>query len=116
MGAGIRVLGARVEGAMVVLGDMPWITEADLRALLDAFAPAEGRGICAPVVGGRRGNPVLWSARYFGALQRLEGDTGGRGLLAEHAGDVYMVAVAGDGVLRDVDTPDALAASDAEEV
>lgn len=113
--AGIRSIGRTVDGAMIVLGDMPWIAAADLRALAAAFAPGEGRGICVPVVDGRRGNPVLWGARYFAELQTLEGDVGGRRLLAEHAGDVCAVSVSGDGVLRDVDTPEALNASHAEE-
>ncbi|NIP81486.1 MAG: NTP transferase domain-containing protein, partial [Gemmatimonadetes bacterium] len=86
-----------------------------LRTLVAAFDPGEGRGICVPVVEGTRGNPVLWGARYFEELQRLEGDVGGRPLLVEHAGDVHEVGVAGDGVLRDIDTPEALEASHAEE-
>lgn len=114
VGAGIVAVGGSVDGAMIVLGDMPWITVPHLRALVKAFAPAEGRGICVPVVGGKRGNPVLWGARYFAELQTLGGDVGARHLLAEHTGDVCAVRVSGDGVLRDVDTPDALEASHAE--
>ena len=108
--AGVRAV-ATVEGAMIVLGDMPWLAVPDLRALVGAFAPGEGRGICAPVAGGRRGNPVLWGARYFPELRALEGDVGGRRLLAEHAEDVHEVPVAGDGVVADVDTPEALDAA-----
>jgi len=98
-----------------VLGDMPWISASDLRALVEAFAPEEGRGICAPVVDRKRGNPVLWSARYFAELQTLHGDVGARHLLAEHSEDVCEVSVSGDGVLRDIDTPEALDASPADE-
>ena len=39
---------------------------ASMPALLDrlmaAFSPVEGRSICVPTVGGKRGNPVLWDA------------------------------------------------------
>jgi len=108
---GIAAVAGRAEGAMVVLGDMPWIGARDLEALLDAFAPEEGRGICAPVVDRKRGNPVLWAARYFPELQALEGDVGARHLLAEHEDDLVEVSVAGRGVLRDVDTPEALDAA-----
>ena len=59
----------------------------------------------------KRGNPVLWAARYFDRLQTLEGDVGARHLLAEHDEDVCEVNVSGDGVLRDIDTPEALEAS-----
>ena len=112
---GIRAVAGSVDGAMIVLGDMPWISVPDLRALVEAFAPDEGRGICAPVVERKRGNPVLWSARYFHELQTLEGDVGARHLLAVHDDDVCEVNVAGQGVLEDVDTPEALAATRAEE-
>lgn len=112
---GIRAVAGRADGAMVVLGDMPWISASDLRALVEAFAPEEGRGICAPVVERKRGNPVLWGARYFPELQTLEGDVGARRLLAEHHEDVCEVNVSGEGVLTDVDTPQALDASRSEE-
>ncbi len=111
---GIRAVAGEVDGAMIVLGDMPWISAAHLGALTKAFAPDQGRGICAPVVARKRGNPVLWGARWFDELQRLEGDVGARHLLAEHAGDVCEVGVSGEGVLRDIDTPEALEASLAE--
>lgn len=115
VGAGIGAIDGEVEGALVVLGDMPWITAPDLRALVEAFAPADGCGICVPVVNGSRGNPVLWGARFFAGLRDLEGDVGGRRLLEQHAGDVCVVSVAGDGVLRDIDTPDALESAHARE-
>lgn len=63
----------------------------------------------------KRGNPVLWGARYFPELQTLEGDVGARRLLAEHHEDVCEVNVSGEGVLTDVDTPQALDASRSEE-
>jgi molybdenum cofactor cytidylyltransferase len=112
---GIRAVAGSVDGAMIVLGDMPWISVPDLRALVEAFAPDRRRGICAPVVERKRGNPVLWSARYFRELQTLEGDVGARHLLAVHDDDVCEVCVAGHGVLEDVDTPEALAATRAGE-
>lgn len=115
VGTGIRAVAGAVDGAMIVLGDMPWISVPDLQALVEAFAPDEGRGICAPVVERKRGNPVLWSARYFHELQTLEGDVGARHLLAVHDEDVCEVNVSGHGVLEDVDTPEALAASRTEE-
>ncbi len=106
--AGIEAVSGRADGAMIVLGDMPWIGEGDLRALLAAFAPDEGRGICAPVVDRKRGNPIVWAARYFPDLRALEGDVGGRHLLSLYDDDVCEVAVGSEGVLRDVDTPEAL--------
>lgn len=108
---GVEAVAGEVDGALIILGDMPWLSHVAVAALLDAFAPGEGRGICVPVVERKRGNPVLWASRYFGDLCSLEGDVGGRGVLAEYVDDVHEVPVAHHGVLMDVDTPEALTAS-----
>jgi molybdenum cofactor cytidylyltransferase len=109
--AGVAAVAGEADAVLVALGDMPWLSENDVRALLDAFDPDTGRGICVPVRDRKRGNPVLWASRYFTALQTLEGDVGGRHLLHAFADDVCEVAVAGEGVLMDVDTPEGLEAA-----
>ena len=43
-------------------------------------------------------------------MQALDGDTGARGLIGEHADQVCEVEMPDDGVLLDIDTPEALAA------
>jgi molybdenum cofactor cytidylyltransferase len=106
---GLNHLPPDVDGAIFILGDMPRVTAAHIDRLIAAFNPAEGRGICVPTHRAKRGNPVLWSARYFAAIQALEGDTGARGLLGEHADQVCEVEMPGDGILLDIDTPEALA-------
>jgi molybdenum cofactor cytidylyltransferase len=105
--AGVRAVGA-VDGVAIVLGDMPWVAAADLRALHDAFARHPTRAICVPVAAGRRGNPVIWPSRCFDDLLRLTGDTGARGLLERFSDAVCEVVVEGSGVLRDVDVPEDL--------
>lgn len=105
---GLAALPADVDGALVCLADMPWQRAADLAALIAAFRASGGRAICAPVFAGRRGNPVLWPARYFAALAALHGDRGARELLTAHASEVCYVPVSDAGVTRDVDTPEDL--------
>jgi molybdenum cofactor cytidylyltransferase len=107
LAAGVTALPEEAEGVMVLLADMPKVTAAHVRALTGAFMPG---GICVPVFEGRRGNPVLLSRRFFQALQGLVGDKGARGLIAGHAELVAEIAVADDGILIDVDTPEALRA------
>ena len=107
---GLRALGPDSEGALICLGDMPWVRATDLDALIAAFARA-ARPICVPVRGRRRGNPVLWPARHFAALSALAGDVGGRSLLLRHARELLRVPVADAGVSSDVDTPADLARS-----
>ena len=108
LATGVGALAPGTEGAVICLADMPWVRAAHLDALLSAFEADGLAPICVPVFGGRRGNPVLWPARHFAALAALRGDTGARELLEAHAGEVRRVAVADDGVLRDVDTAEAL--------
>lgn len=107
--AGLAALPAAVEGVMVCLGDMPLVSGAVLDQLIAAFDPEEGRAIVAPSFQGRPGNPVLWSRDYLPQIMALTGDTGARALLRQHAEQVAEVEMADDAVLRDFDTPEALA-------
>jgi molybdenum cofactor cytidylyltransferase len=102
---GLKSLDPEIEGALVCLGDMPWVTAQDLDALIAAFARAKSRPICVPVRGRRRGNPVLWPARHFAVLRALQGDVGARGLLRRYASEVVRVPMPDAGVLADVDMP-----------
>ena len=108
---GILKLPAEAAGALVCLGDMPLIDTKLLDRLIGAFAPDRGALIAVPVNEGRRGNPVLWSRRFFPELMTLDGDIGARHLIAKHAEAVAEVPVEGQGAFLDIDTPQALAAA-----
>ena len=97
------------DGAIVLLADMPRIDAPTIDRLIAAFAPAAGAEIVVPTFGGKRGNPVLWSRRFFADLMAVEGDTGGRHLIGANADAVVEVEL-GPEVALDVDTPEALAA------
>ncbi len=107
--AGIAAVPEGVDGAVVCLGDMPLIDAKLIDKLIDAFAPDRGSLIVAPVADGRRGNPVLWSRRFFGELMALDGDIGARRLIAQHAEAVAEVEVEGKSAFLDIDTPEMLA-------
>ncbi len=89
---------------------MPWVDASVVQALLAAFDPDDPR-ICVPVFDRKRGNPVLWPARYFPEMRVIEGDQGARHLLETYADEITPVAMDDDGVVRDVDTPESLAAA-----
>lgn len=106
---GLRALEDREPSAVAVcLGDMPRVRSATLEALVDALQAEAHPGIVVPVHRRKRGNPVLWAARYLPELAALSGDVGGRELLRRFPDDVLEVEVDDPGVLADVDTPEAL--------
>ncbi len=107
---GIEALSAEIDGAFVLLGDMPRIGAEHLRRLAAAFDPSAGRAIVVPVCEGRRGNPVLWGRAFFAEFRSLEGDVGARHLIGLHAEAVAEVEMPDAASLVDVDTPEALAA------
>jgi len=107
---GIAALPPTVDGAVILLGDMPLTGAGTIRLLADAFDPENGRAICVPVHQGRRGNPVLLGRRFFPEITQLQGDTGARGLIARHQAFVVAVEIGDDSVLADIDTPEALEA------
>jgi molybdenum cofactor cytidylyltransferase len=106
--AGVAAIGAGVDAALFLLGDMPLIAARHLRPLLAAFAPAEGRSVCIPTYRTQRGNPVLWGAQHFPRLLELSGDQGARVLFRELADQIFEVAMQDDAVVLDIDTQAAL--------
>ena len=107
---GLAALPDDVDGAGVLLADMPAVDTAIVDRLIAAFDPAGGTLIVVPTFDGKRGNPVLWSRRLFPELGALAGDTGGRHLIGANADAVAEVEI-GPAVALDVDTPEALAAA-----
>ena len=113
LAAGLAALPDGVDGALICLGDMPRITAPHLDRLIAAFDPAASQAICVPTRDGRRGNPVLWGARYFAQMRGLSGDTGARHLIDENRDAVCEIVFEDDAIFVDVDTPRALAALEA---
>jgi len=105
---GIAAVPAAADGAIVCLGDMPQVDAALIDRLIAGFAPEQGALAVVPTIEGQRGNPVLWSRRFFPDLMAIEGDVGARNLINRYGEAVVEVPVTGKGALVDVDTPEAL--------
>jgi molybdenum cofactor cytidylyltransferase len=108
---GLAALPQEIDGALVLLGDMPRVTAGLIDRLIGAFDPAAGGLAVVPVREGHRGNPVLFSRVFFSELQNVTGDVGARGLLGSHGERVVEVPVDDDAAFLDVDTPEALEAA-----
>ncbi len=112
--AGIAAVPDEADGAIICLGDMPQVNAALIDKLIAAFDPARGALVVVPSIAGRRGNPVVWSRRFFHDLMGINGDIGARHLIGSYAEAVAEVPVEGDAALTDVDTPESLSAVKAE--
>lgn len=103
---GLRSIPPACDGALIGLGDMPFVTADVYDKLINAFAL--GHSICVPVHRGRRGNPVLWARPHFAEMLALSGDKGAKQLMVLHSNLVFELEVPDDGILIDIDTPDDL--------
>jgi molybdenum cofactor cytidylyltransferase len=112
--AGIAAVPAEADGAVVCLGDMPQVDAGLIDKLIAAFDPGKGALVVVPSIDGKRGNPVVWSRRFFSELMSIGGDVGARYLIGQYAEAVAEVPLSGDAALTDVDTPESLKAVKAE--
>ncbi len=112
LSVGLSAMPNEVAGALVLLGDMPWVEPQLIDALIDAFLTRKGALAAVPSRAGRRGNPVLLGRGLFEAAMRLTGDEGARKLIgALDEADLVEVEASDRSVTFDVDTPEDLAAA-----
>lgn len=108
---GAAALDPGTRGVIVMPGDMPDLTATLLDELIAALPPADPEMILRPrTMQGKPGNPVLFGAAYLSALAVLNGDEGARQIIAAHPENLRYIEGAGEGVLTDLDTPEAWAA------
>ncbi|MBK0328303.1 nucleotidyltransferase family protein [Rhodobacteraceae bacterium F11138] len=104
--AGCAALPADTPGAMILLGDLPDLTESDLKKVLQSVdfksATLVWRGATEP---GKPGHPVVFSARMFDRIAQLSGDSGGREAIAAVRDHVQLIPLPGNRARLDLDTP-----------
>lgn len=99
--------GQLFSGALIALADMPYIREQTIKQLVDEFDEDKISIPCylEPHKEKKWGNPVLFSRKWFDALNGLRGDRGARALIKSNPCARIEVVVDDPGILRDVDTP-----------
>ncbi len=107
--AGVAALAPSAQTVMIALADQPLITTAEINFLIAEFARATEKSIGVPTFNGQRGNPVLFDLRYREELLALQGEVGGKSILARHPEAVLEVALPAGNILVDADTPEAYA-------
>lgn len=95
-------------GLMILLADLPELTERDLRTLAQAYEKAPETPIRATDSSGKPGHPVILPARLFKRLEKLRGDAGAKALLEGET--VTRIALPGRHATTDLDTPEDWAA------
>ena len=112
LSVGVSLMSRDVVGALVLLGDMPWIEPRLIDAVIEAFLARKDALAAVPSHEGRRGNPVLLGRGLFDRAMRLTGDEGARRLVGALSADELVEVEASDmGVTFDIDTPGDLAAA-----
>ncbi|HLJ82129.1 MAG TPA: nucleotidyltransferase family protein [Ktedonobacterales bacterium] len=101
--AGIAAVPVEATGAIVLLADQPLLRSEHVNRLL-AEAKAAPEAIVAASYDGQRGNPVYFPRALFGELLVVEGDEGGRSVIARHPERLQLVALELEAAL-DVDRP-----------
>ena len=108
--AGVSELSADVDGILLCLGDMPWVSEQQINEVIEGFQPDSVRGAC---FGKRRGHPALFPRAWFMKLMQLSGDDLARCLFDNLASSVVEVPMTNDAVLRGVNCKEDLLQSTA---
>ncbi len=108
--AAIGVLSPSVAAVLFLPVDQPFVPPALLQELIGCWR--EGARLAAPSIDGNvRGAPAIFDRSLWPELLQLEGDVGARPLLQRHR-DALVTVSAEAAWLRDIDTPEDLAAID----
>ena len=99
--AGLQAVPAETTAVIFLLADQPHIPAALVRALIEQHAQTRSL-IVAPMIEGKRGNPVLFDRSTFSDLMSLHGDAGGRLVFSRYP--ITYVPWNDPNLLLDVDT------------
>lgn len=90
---------------LLALVDQPQLHLALIQQLLEAFVRTR-TGLVIPTYEGKRGHPIILSARYRQEVLALGPDQGLNLVTRGHPDDTLEVPVATDDILRDMDYPE----------
>lgn len=94
-----------VDALVVTLVDVPFVTTATVRAVMEAWEQARPP-IARPARGDVHGHPVVFDRRTFEALRSAPLEQGAKPVVRGYASAIEHVAVDDDGAFVDLDTPE----------
>ena len=101
---GLKSVNRLSEAVVVALGDQPFLSPSTVDRMVEAYLERRPP-IVVPVVGGVRGNPVLFAKSVFPDVMKIEGDVGAKSVVEGYGDRVLELSVQDSGVLFDIDTP-----------
>ena len=101
--AGLSAVEDDYDHAMVILGDMPYVTSGLINILLRRYL-ASGFPLGAVKLKTKRSHPVIISRLFYPDVHRLQGDEGARDLFARYADRICWVESEKEDVDLDIDT------------
>ena len=96
-----------VAGVLVTLVDVPLVSAATVRAVVDRYKRTHAP-IVRPTSGARHGHPLLVDRSLFDALRAADPAAGAKLIVRAHASPAGDVEVTDEGAFLDIDTPQAL--------
>jgi molybdenum cofactor cytidylyltransferase len=100
--AGLSALDPKVEAALIVLADQPFVRPETLNHLANQHHRTKAQ-IVIPTYQGVRGNPVLLDHAIFPEVMALQGDVGCRAIFGRHKEETVNLEVEDEGILLDID-------------
>jgi molybdenum cofactor cytidylyltransferase len=90
---------------MFLLADQPLVDAATINCLLDKFWSAD-KDIGVPTFHGKRGNPSIFSQKFYQHIMKIKGDIGARQIINAHPERVLEIEIKNPLLFSDVDTPE----------
>jgi molybdenum cofactor cytidylyltransferase len=104
--AALKSIGTKsTDGVLLCLVDHPLITSSLVNDLVESFY-REKKSIVVPTFRGKRGHPVIFSAKLFDELLAAPEETGARAVVWNHASDVCEVPTSEQGIVLNLNDPE----------
>lgn len=100
---GVRNANINAQAYLFLVGDQPFLTCDVIDQIIKSYN-RRCYSIVVPIYNGKKGNPVLFSSKYKERLLRLEGDTGGREIIATDGRQIYFENIVQSKAGLDIDT------------
>jgi molybdenum cofactor cytidylyltransferase len=103
---GISALSTRSKAVLLCLGDLPGISIDVITRLTQAYYE-NTTSLILPEYKGRLGHPVIIPRNYWMEIHNLNSPIGLQALMLQHKDMIKRVPVNTEGILLDIDTPEA---------